>query len=610
MSRPSPTATAGAQPSHGGLATDPRAVAAVLAVAVRALVAWQGWTRNPAVRRVWLDAEFYLAWARGIAGGDLLGRHGVIGGEPFLLNPLYAYVIAPVAGVFGATPGPVVVLQVLLSGATAALTAAAALRFSGRTAAWVAGLGVAFSAVLTQLDAHVSVSGLAAFLVAGACWACAPGGGRGHGPVAAGLWYGLSALARPVAMLALPFAAALHALRSDRRVRAAALVLGAFGACAAVSFARNLAVSGEPVVFTAANGQNLHLGNNTAARARRTMTTDEFRFGPQDMHVDAKFRVAADLGREPTRSEISSWYVRQTIDECLAHPGASLAWYGLKLKWFFSPEEPPSSADFDWDRTHAPLLGFAFVPTWVLIVLAALGAVAAADRRGLLLGPGALVLAHAAACTLSFPLSHYRSPAVPALAVLAGVGVAAALHGLKTELTPRLRAGFAAALAAALVALVPPQPPFQRDAFLVNAAGAALANRDPAEAERFAREGLAENPDSLGALVALAEAARMRRDPADSRAWSEKIAARQPWNPLISEQMAWRDVELGRDAEAVAQMDREVTRYPWSAAVRRARGEIRCRAGDIDGAREDLRFALAHGEQPDGWALEKCGLTE
>ena len=82
-------------------------MAAVAAVAVRAYVAIAAWTSNPLISSAKLDAAYYLRWAGDIASGDVLGTGGVLGGDPYLLNPLYAFVLAPLVGIFGPTPAPV-----------------------------------------------------------------------------------------------------------------------------------------------------------------------------------------------------------------------------------------------------------------------------------------------------------------------------------------------------------------------------------------------------------------------------------------------------------------------------------------------------------------------
>ncbi len=583
---------------------------------MRALVTWQAWSANQAISQPRLDGEYYLAWARDIAAGDVLGRTGTIHGEPFLLNPLYAYVIAPLVAVFGATPAPVLVLQALLAAATAALAAAAARRWSGPTAAWVAGLAVAFSTALTHLDGYVAVSGLAAFLVAATCFACAPAereGEPGHGPFACGALLGLAALARPVVLFALPFVAWLAARRARRPAAAAGVVLAAFGACAALSFARNAAVSGEHVVFTAANGQNVHLGNNPQGRRLRAMYTDEFRFAPREMHEDAKFRVAAELGREPARSEISDWYAARAWTELREHPWDSAGWYAQKARWFLSPEEPASSADIDYDRKLAPLLALAFVPTWLIAAFAVAGVVLCRTRTDLLLGPGAIVAAHAASCALAFPLSHYRSPAIPAMAVLAGCGVANVVTALRAGSTYEARVALLAAGAAAAVGWIPPRAAYRQDQLLVNTAVEELqaGERDPAQldaAERDARAALAIEPSSLGAVAVLMDVGKKRLRFDEARVWGQKLVDAQPWNPLHRVEFARMAMGEGRTGEALMEVNRLVAAYPWSASLRERRGEFRCDTGDFSGAREDFAFARERGVEPPAWALAMCGL--
>ena len=596
----------------GRLASDPRAVGAALAVCVRAAVTWQQWSRNPVLANPKLDQEIYLAWARDIAGGDLLGRHGTVAGGPFLLNPLYAYVIAPFVPAAGSAPVAILVLQTLLAGATAWLAASVARRLAGPVAGWFAAIAVALSTALTHLDGHVAVSGLAAFLVAGACWSCAPAEReheRGHGPLAAGVWLGLASLARPVVVFAVPLVVLLFALRrTTGRARAAALVLAPFLACGLLSYVRNVAVSGEAVVYTAANGQNLHLGNNPAGRRVRQMFTEDFRFSPREMHEDGRYRVGWELKREPARAEISSWFAARAWDELKENPGASVVWYGHKARWFLSPQEPASSADLDFDRGFAPLLGAAFVPTWLLAAFAVSAAFVAARRREALLGAGALVVSHGIACTLSFPLEHYRSPAIPAMAVLAGCAVAAGWDGLRRGMRRPALVTLAAAGVAAAAGALPPQPAYLRENLFVNQAVADADARRFDAAERLAREALTIDPESLAAAEVLSYRFRAEGRAADARPFAEKLAARRPWHPLYRKIVAWIDAYEGRRDVALAAMDRLVAEFPWSAQVLGWRGEIRCVCGDRDGARADLSAALARGAIPEEWALKECGM--
>ncbi len=464
-------------------------VSAVVTATVRLVVVFQGLADNPMVMRPQLDARIFLMWARDIAGGDVLGRAGFVDGKPWFFNPLPAYLLSPYvsgvdldASVQRAAIVPVLtsilVSQAVLGAATSALTAAAARRYFGPRAGWLAGLAVALSAVLAHLDGHVAVAGLGAFLMAGAAYACAPDAPPGdsadtpaeprrwlRGPVAAGLWLGIGALARPITPLALPFFAWLQGLRAGGLrtppgKRAVAIVLVVFGLCAVPSLARNWAVSGEAHVYTAASGANVWLGNSPEARAFRTMSTSSFRFDPRNMHADARLSMMEELGTSdvPDWGTVSMYYRDKALADMRENPGAAALYFVNKARWFFGPTEVPSSASLEIDREYAWALWVTWVPTWLLAVLGVSALWVFRRRADVLLGPGALVVAHVGVLTLVFPLSHYRAPAIPVLAILA----AGALDHWRT----RWRAGERSAvlggviLAAGLAGLgvLPPGP--------------------------------------------------------------------------------------------------------------------------------------------------------
>jgi tetratricopeptide (TPR) repeat protein len=520
----------------------PAALAAAAAVAVRLVAGLAGLSQNPILTSRQLDTAYYLAWAADIANGDVLGREGIVGGEPFILNPLYAYVLAPLVGASQEPWTRIVVAQALLAGATAALAALAAQRFFGRTAAWTAGLAVAFSAALVQLDAHVAVSGLAAFLTAGAVFASAPAregaSGRGHGPVARGLWLGLGALARPITPVALPFFAWAEWKRDAAgRTRRLALLAGAFVACALPSLLRNWSVSGEPVLFTTSSGLNLHIGNNAESRRVRTMASQHTSFEPRRMHDDARAYAFEREHRVLSRSEVSSFFTRLAVDELLREPGPSLAFYANKARWFASPAEVPSTASLSTDLRFAPVLHVAFVPTWIVAAAGLVGLVLHRRRRDVLCGPGALVLAHLFVLTLVFPISHYRSPAIPALAVLAGGAVEAAVAAWRANARGRTCAIAGAVAAVAALGAVPPQPDAGRhaDAMLLGYDARDRGRFDEAiayaeEARTAYREDIGDGRDLAPAWVLRASVELVRRRYPDAIAALDHVLELQPQN--------------------------------------------------------------------------------
>ncbi len=611
----------------------PRRGVAALALAVRAAASAQAFARNPVVRTPQLDGMYYLQWAREIAAGDVLGRSGLVGGEPLFLNPLYAYLIAPLAALFPShVIAGVLMLQAVLGAATAALAAAAAERFFGRLAGWTAGVSVALSTALVHLDGHLSVSGLGAFLVAGAIFSAAPRRdgeragrlGGGHGPVASGLWLGIGALARPIAPLAVPFFAWLHARRAapGHRVRAALLVVAVFAAPAVLSLARNAAVGGEAVVYTAASGANIYLGNGPAARTYRTMSSGgRFRFSPFDMHDDARRYMAPRLGIDATWSEISAAFTRDTVEDSVAHPAAALGFLAQKARWFLSPMEVPSSASLSVDRELVPLLRLAFVPTWLLAALGLLGLVVHGRRRDVLFGPGSLVLAHIAVLTLVFPLSHYRSPALPGLAVLAGGSVAWGVAAWRARRRALVIVAAAAALALAGLGALPPQPARQRHTgmFVLAACYRDAGRYDEAEtwvrrADAEFRAAWPQEPDVVAYWSILGDVF-FSRDGRFDRALDayRRVLEREPYAAGIRLNVVVCLMELDRWQASLEEL-RELVRLDPSQkanpAVLARFGEALTRLGRVGEARPYVIEALRRAgddprERPRDWAVPR-----
>ncbi len=603
---------------------EPATAAAIAAVALRLLLLSAAWTANPMVAHPQLDGDVYLQWSAEIAAGDLLGTDpaGLLRGGPLFLNPLYAYLLVPFQLIFEAPVLPILVAQALLGGGTAALAATTAGRLFGRPGAWIAGLAVAFSAVLTQLDLHLSVSGLAAFLVAGAAWSCVPPSSSGrwrlvHSPIATGLWLGLGALARPVTLFALPFLLWLHVRRGEgrtARIRAAGGLLVAFGLCVGPSLARNWIVTGEPILFTAASGANLHLGNNPDSRRFRTMATPHFRFNPREMHDDARRYMSLRLGPDASWGEISARFTNDAIEEIWRQPGDSIAFYARKVRWFVSPTEVPSSASFEMDRELVPWLRLAFLPTWLLMAAGLVGLWAHRKRPDVLLGVGSLGLAHVLVLTMVFPLSHYRSPSVPAFAILA----AGLVHWVLAERRrPRLLAAGIGIAALGVLGVVPPGPGPLRHTGLMNLSltYGSLDRWDKADelAQRATTVYDAEwAPLELAApWFQRGMSAYARGRPADAVPLWRRGLEIQPQNWEERLHVCVSLLSLARPREALAEAQRCIeidARLRGHPAVRSRIGECMVRLGEHRQARPHLEFGLRVGrfprDRPADWAVD------
>ncbi len=610
----------------------PAGAVAAVAVVLRLCLLAVSWRRNPLVFHPELDGRYYLDWAERIAAGELLAGSPLMPNLtaaqadvlPYFLNPLTAYVAAFFRVLGGAHAGHVMLLvfQCFLAGATAYLAACTARRLFGRAAEWTAGLACALSSVLVHLDMHVSVSGLAAFLVAGAMWSTLPREdgerefpARLRGPLATGVWLGVGALARPVTMFALPLVMWLYASRAREgpRLRALGLCVLGFVIPIAPSPIRNYMASGEPVLFTAASGANLYLGNNPSTRKYRTMTAhSRFRFNPFEMHEDLRRYMAARIGADASWGEISARLTRDGIDEFVREPGDSALFYVNKARWFLSPVEVSSSASLPADRDYVPWLRVAVIPTWLIAVLALTGYFMHLRRKDVSLGPGSLALAHGIVLTIVFPLSHYRSPAIPALAVLAGGAVAVFLaqeNGAREGGRRRLVAG-GLAVVLAVLAWLPPPPAPMRHSGLLTAASCAEQRGDYEEAARLAKLAteaqLASWPgerETAASWFIQGHAAYSRRDweevirlqrlglEIEPRNWIERLPILDALYHLNRPEEMLREIQEMRELEDAG----DVYQQP---GVRAAMANALYLQGKFIEARPHVEFALRHARSP------------
>src|SRR5207253_474672 len=151
----------------------------------------------------------------------------------------------------------------------------------------------------------------------------------------------------------------------------------------------------------------------------------------------------------------------------------------------------------------------------------------------------------------------YRSPAIPAMAVLVGCGVAAAAKGLREGRARPAVAFVVAAAAVAVIGAVPPRPAPRPEEPMVAEGIWLLEQGNLDGAEQDARAALAADvgPLPIGAWILLMDVGRGRGDPAQALPWARKLVQAQPWNPTYRTDLAKFDLADGRKAEALASMN-------------------------------------------------------
>lgn len=419
------------------------------------------------------DMAFNDAWARDIAGGNVLGVpaprpyhrwHGEVaaeahrlvgspepfdeargrgywdrwlGGRSFYQDPVFAYALAGVYAA-GGDPATALALQAVLGVLITGLVAFIACELHGPRAGLLAGAMAALYAPLIFYEGMLVRSLLQVVAVSGAV-AAAVYAPRAARPALAcavcGLFAGLGVIAHATSML---FAAALGlwiamSRPRDRRARDVAAYTGAILLALLPLMARNLAV-GLPVLET------------SSARAVNVVTA---------LAVDAEprsgFHISVHTARILTEAD---GRLLPTLRATLAtHPGVGsiLAQAGAKFLAFWEAREATDNASFDYFLLHAPLLAAIGLRFALIAPLAVAGIIlscrnARAAPLYIAVG-GALAVA-----LLFFPSSRVRIPGAVMMIPFAAIGVARTITIVRERRYARL--GVTAVVVAAIVLLV------------------------------------------------------------------------------------------------------------------------------------------------------------
>jgi tetratricopeptide (TPR) repeat protein len=235
--------------------------------------------------------------------------------------------------------------------------------------------------------------------------------------------------------------------------------LAGTGALVALPLARNLIVSGEPVLISSHGALNFLVGNGPGAngvyRALPGITPD---IGGQA--ADAKRVAEAAEARTLSTREVSAHFAKEAWTWIRERPGAATGLFFRKIWYVLSRDEAPLNFSFPWYRERSVALKLLFVGPGLLVPFAGAGFVlallasAGAERHTLLVWTS-FVPAYVVSVAVFFVATRYRLPALVALAVLAGAGVVAAWDAWRAHEPRRLAVAAAFALPLAALSLWP-----------------------------------------------------------------------------------------------------------------------------------------------------------
>jgi Tetratricopeptide repeat len=192
----------------------------------------------------------------------------------------------------------------------------------------------------------------------------------------------------------------------------------------ALPLARNLIVSGEPVLISSHGGLNFLVGNGPGANGVYRWL-DGITPSVTGQTADAKKIAEAETGRSLTAREVSSFFARRAWTWIGDHPADATRLFAKKLWYVLSNDEMSLNFSVSWYRRESLVLTFLAVGPWLLVPLGGAGLALALVGAGKLPGRDAAVWASfVPAYTLLvaafFVATRYRLPLFVPLAAGAG----------------------------------------------------------------------------------------------------------------------------------------------------------------------------------------------
>jgi Flp pilus assembly protein TadD len=555
-------------------------LAVLLAAALAARVAYvlAQPASDPSFERPQLDGAYHLAAARALLEGEG-GPEGA-----YYLAPGYAFFLAAVVGVAGESFTVLYVVQHALIVAAAGFLALAARRRIGSGAGlWAAALVLLYHPTLFFASRPLSEAPAVALVALALLLGC---GQAGWTPLATGLLSGLAAILRPNLLL-VPLAWIGLDLGRRRLARAGAVLLGV-GIALLPVMARNLVVSGHPVLISSNAGLTLYHGNGPGAAGGYTRPAG-FSGSLVAQREEATRIASSRAGRPLDAVEADGYWGAAALEARLSSPLDTLVLLGKKTVLSLSSTEMAldyaPSLDADPWRWAAPL------PFGGLLGLATAGVILLGFRGSGGAATWGAIVASAASLGAFYVSSRYRLPAAVLLCVPAGAGAATLISRAPNR--RRVAAG-AAAGAVALVSLALPTFGLAREAeaaALANRAVSRIAAGDPRGAERDLREALRREGQSVPAWFNLGTVLESAGDAAGAEDAYREALRHDPYHAASAGNLAVLMLRSGRAAEAVPLLEGALLQRPHDSTCWTNLVVARLSLGDLQGARHAAESA-------------------
>ncbi len=361
-----------------------------------------------------MDAAYHDSWARRIAQGQLVGD------EPFFRAPLYPYVLGLIYKLSHGSYLIPRILQFLIGSFTSLFVFLLAKRLVGTAGALIAGFLCAIYPVLIYFDGEILTESLFIFFSVVSLYLLEIArSGKRKMWLFAGITLGLALITRPTIGLFLPLA--LFGCFLFSRKFTLLLLVGIIIPVMPVTL-HNYFVSGEfiPVVWQA--GINFYLGNNAQANGW-SATSPEIRKDWWGGYNDMIAIPKSVMGREPSYGEVSSYWTSRALAFIRNNPGRWAKLVLKKIALFWSSLEFPNNQDYNFVRATSTVLRNPLVRFATIAPIGLVGLLVAIVNWRKYFFVVAFVITYFVATVAFFVCARYRVPIVPALCLLAAVGL-------------------------------------------------------------------------------------------------------------------------------------------------------------------------------------------
>jgi tetratricopeptide (TPR) repeat protein len=363
-----------------------------------------------------IDAAFYHSWAQEIAAGNLIGD------KTFFMSPLFPYFTGLIYAILGSIPVRILAVQSLMGVGTTLLIYRWGAAISGRMVGLIAAAITAIYAPFIFYETTLLTSTLILFLsviILNVAQKALYQKNTLHLWLLGGV-IGLSALARPIVLLFLPFLFLLL-LIEDKTTwlkRSVLIVLGMLIILFPVGV-RNLILGGEFTLTTSSAGMNFYVGNNPEATGLYWEAPFLSSYEPQ--YEDEEYRRVASQskGTELSTSQAGKFWFNRSLDWIIHEPFAWLKLMGTKAFYFWNRAEFANNVSIYMGQDVSPLLKYNPFGFWLIAPLGIGGLILMLRRLKWKKSGVALfwTVAYFGGGLIFFVASEYRLPAVLALIV-------------------------------------------------------------------------------------------------------------------------------------------------------------------------------------------------